>query len=136
MNARVLAVYDRSILGDLAVETALQFSRTHDVDELHVLAIAVSSGDVTQRRVLNDDLLAFARLGQRQGVVVDGCVIDMPDAERMATEIRQRKIDHLVIARPASVENHLESHNAITDLLDEAAKATGITAITVREELA
>ena len=132
MNARVVAVYDRSILGDLAVEAALQFARTHDVAELHILAIAASSADATQREVLNDDLLAFARLGQRQGLIVDGCVIDMPDAERMVTEIRQRKIDHLVIAEPAGVENH----NAMTDLLGEAAKTTGITTIVVREELA
>ena len=132
MNARVLAVYDRSNLGDLAVETALQFARTHDVDELHVLAIAASPDNVTQYGMLNDDLLAFARLGQRQGVVMNGCVIDMPDAERMATEIRERKIDHLVIVEPAGGENH----SVISDLLEEAAKATGITTIVVREELA
>ena len=131
MNARVLAVYDRSILGDLAVEAALQFARSHDVAELHFLAIAASSADATQCEVLTDDLLAFARLGQRQGLVVDGCVIDMPDAECMATEIRQRKIDHVLIAEPAGVGNH----NAITDLLGEAAKVTGITPIVVHEEV-
>jgi regulator of RNase E activity RraA len=131
MNARVLAVYDRSILGDLAIETALQYSRTHDVAELHILAIAASPGDVTQWAVLNDDLRAFARLGQRQGVVVDGCVLDMPDVERMTTEIRQRKIDHLIIAEPADAENR----RVMADLLDKAAKATGIATIVVREEL-
>ena len=132
MNARVLAVYDRSILGDLAVESALQFARTHNVDELHVLAIAMSPDNVTQYGMLNDDLQAFARLGQRQGVVMYGSVIDMPDAERMATEIRQRNIDHLIIAEPADGENH----SVISELLGEAAKATGITTIVVREELA
>ena len=129
MNARVLAVYDGSILGHVVVEATLQFFRTHDVEALHVLAIAVSPGDVMQRRVLNDDLLAFARLCQRQGVVVDGCVIDMPDAERMATEIRQRKIGHSVIAEPAGMEND----SAIAGLLDEAAMTTGITTVVVRE---
>ena len=132
MNARVLAVYDRSNLGDLAVEAAFQFAHNHYVDELHVLAIATSPGNETQRGMLNDDLMAFARQGQRQGVVMNGCVIDIPDAEHMATEIRQRKIDHLVIAEPAVGENH----SVIADLLDEAAKATGVTTIVVREELA
>ena len=130
MNARVLAIYDRSNLGDLAVEAALQFARSHDVSELHVMAIDASPGDATQRELLNDDLLAFARLGQRHGVVVDGCVIDMPDAERMEREIRQRKIDHLVIAESADKADH----GAIAGMLGIAARATGVNTIVVREE--
>ncbi|MEO7067259.1 MAG: hypothetical protein ABI114_10155 [Rhodanobacter sp.] len=132
MNVRVLAVYDRSVLGDLTVEAALRFSRTHDVAEMHILAIVAAPDSAIERGLMNDDLLAFARLGQRQGVVVDGCVIATLDAERVATEIRQRKIDDLIIAEPVGLENH----SAITELLDEAAKATGITTIVVREEVA
>lgn len=130
MTTRVLAVYDRSSHGDLAIEAAFQFARTHSGTELYFLAIPTKPDDMRQRETLHDDLLAFIRVGQHLDLPVDGAVIDMPDAERMATEIRQRKIDHLVIAEPAGEKNQ----HAFADLLDKAAKATGIATIVVHEE--
>jgi len=130
MKARVLAVYDRSPLGDLAIEAALRFAGSHDVAVLHILAVPGLPGDAVQREALNDDLLAFARLGLRLEVVVDGGVIDVLDAERLMAEMQQREIDHLVIAKPAGAD----ANTAIGRMLDAAAEAAGIATLVVREE--
>jgi len=130
MKARVLAVYDRSPLGDLAIEAALRFAGTHDVAVLHILAVPELPGDAGQRETLNDDLLAFARLGLKRQVVVDGSVIDVLDTERLMAEMRRREIDHLIIAKPAGSD----ADTAIGRMLDAAAEAAGIATIVVREE--
>lgn len=131
MTARILTAYDRSPLGDLAVEAAFQLARSQETAELHVLAIPALPGDAGQCETLYDDLLVFARLGRRFGVAVDGIVIlQSPDVQSIATEIRQRRIDRLIIAKPAGSGGE----TAIGRLLDAAAEATGIATIVVRED--
>lgn len=130
MTARILVAYDRPPLGDLAVEAAFTLARSLGVAELHVLAIPAISGAVGHRETLYDDLIAIARLGQRFGVAVDGIVMQSPDVQRIATEIRLRRIDRLVIAKPAGCNGG----TAIGQLLDAAAEATGVDTIVVRED--
>ena len=79
MTARILALYDRSPLGDLAVESAFQFARGHDAAALVVLAVPEVSGDAGQREVLHDDLLIFVRLGQRQCALFGAHILQIAD---------------------------------------------------------
>jgi nucleotide-binding universal stress UspA family protein len=130
MTTRILAVYDRSPLGNLAVETAFHVACSNDDAVLHVLAISTTSSDAEQRETLDDDLLAFVQVGRRLGVAVDGAVMDMPDTERFVTEMRQRQINHLVIAKPAGQDGG----TAISRMLDDAATSTGTVTTVVREE--
>jgi nucleotide-binding universal stress UspA family protein len=129
MTERILVAYDRSSLGDLAVETALQLARERTGTELHVLAISQAAGDVPLREQLNDDLVAFAHLGRRLGVAVDGTVLVAPDVECIATELTQRRIDRVVIARPAAPAGD----TAIDRLMDAAAGAAGVDTVVVRD---
>lgn len=129
MTIRILAVYDRTPLGHLAVETAFQAACSKAEAELHVLAVSTTPGDAEQNETLHDDLVAFAQVSRRLGVLMDGAIVDAPDTERIMTEIRQRKIDRLVIARPAAPT----PDTAIDRLLDAAAKTTGIAVLEVRD---
>lgn len=129
MTSRILAVFDGTPLGHLAVETAFQAACSKTEAELYVLAVPVTPGDTEQNETLHDDLLAFAQVGRRLGVLVDGTVTDVADAERIVNEIRQRKIDRVVIARPAPPD----PDTAMNQLLDMAAKTTDIATIEVRD---
>jgi hypothetical protein len=129
MTERILVAYDRSSLGDLAVETALQLARERTGTELHVLAISQAAGNLPLREQLNDDLVAFVHLGRRLGVAVDGTVLVAPDAECIATELTQRRIDRVVIARPASPAGD----TVIDRLMDAAAAAAGVDTVVVRD---
>lgn len=131
MTARILALYDRSPLGDLAVESAFQFARGHDAAALVVLAVPEVSGDAGQREVLHDDLLIFVRLGQRLGIAVDGELVDAPDAARLALEMRRWRVDHAIIVKPAKDDG--DAMGRMRDL-DAAAGAVGVTTIVVQEE--
>lgn len=132
MTTRILAVYNRSPLGDLAVETAFQFARTCDAAALIVLAVPEAPGDAKQREVLHDDLLLFVHLGQRLGIAVDGEMIDAPNAEQLALEILRRRVDHVIIVEPA--EKGGGGTAEYMSALDTAAGATAATTIVVREE--
>lgn len=132
MTTRILAIYERSPLGDLAVENALQFARTCDEAVLTVLAIPEVSGDAGQRETLHDDLLLFVHLGQRFGIAVDGELIDAPDAERFALEMRRWRIDHVIIVESAG-KGGGNAMNCMS-ALKAAADAAGATMIVVREE--
>ncbi|GLQ99019.1 universal stress protein [Dyella mobilis] len=122
MPTQILALYDRSALGDLAVETAFQAAREQATAALHLLAIPSVADDAAQCERLSDDLIAFARIGQRYGIVLDGAVIVEPTVERITTEVRARKINLLVIAKPASQRGSTE----LSRLLDAVAHVTGI----------
>ncbi|KRE89031.1 hypothetical protein ASG87_05650 [Frateuria sp. Soil773] len=132
MTTRILALYDRSPLGDLAVETAFQFARGCDAAALVVLAVSGIPVEAKQREVLHDDLLLFVHLGQRLGIAVDGEVIDAPNAERLSLEMLRWRVDHAVIVEPAAKDG--ESAMQRMRDLDAAAGATGVTTIVVREE--
>lgn len=129
MTERILAAYDRSSLGDLAVETALQIARERAAAELHVLAISQAAGNLPLGEQLNDDLIAFTHLGQRFGVAVDGTVLMAPDVASVAAELTRRRIDRVVIARPAAPAGDA----AIDRLMDAAAAAAGVATIEVHE---
>jgi hypothetical protein len=129
MTERILVAYDRSSFGDLAVETALQLARERADAELHVLAIAQAAGNLSLREQLNDDLIAFAHLGRRFGVAVEGAVLVAPDAECIATELTRRRIDRVVVARPAPPAGDTE----VDRLLDAAAAIAGVDTVVVRD---
>lgn len=128
MTIRILAVFDRTPLGHLAVETAFQSACSKAQAEVHVLAIPTTPGDAEQQEALHDDLVAFAQVGRRLGVLMDGAIVEAPDTARIVAEIRQRKIDRLVIAKPA----RQTPDTAIDRLLDAAANVAGISTLVVR----
>lgn len=132
MTTRILTVYDRTSLGDLAVETAFQFARTCDAAELIVLAVPEVPGDAGQRASLNDDLLMFVHLGRRLGIAVDGELIDAPNSERFALEMRRWRIDHVIIVEPAGKDGG--SAMRCMPALDAAAGMAGVTTMVVRDE--
>lgn len=132
MTTRILAVYDRTSLGDLAIETAFQFARTCDAAEVIVLAVPEVPGNAGQHASLNDDLLTFVHLGRRLGIAVDGELIDAPDSERFALEMRRWRIDHVIIVEPAGQDGR--SAMGCMPALDAAAGVAGVTTIVVREE--
>jgi nucleotide-binding universal stress UspA family protein len=119
---QILALYDRSALGDLAVETAFQIAREQASASLHVLAVPSVTDDAMQCERLADDLIAFVRIGQRYGIALDGDVVSEPSIQRIADEVRKRKINLIVIAKPEGQESHTE----ISRLLDAVVLATGI----------
>jgi len=125
---QILALYDRSALGDLAVETAFQLAREQSTAALHVLAVPSVTDDATQCERLADDLLAFARIGQRYGIALDGDVLADPSIERVADEVRKRKINLIVIAKP----DDLGADTEISRLLDAVVRDTGVPATVVR----
>ena len=132
MTTRILAVYDRSPLGDLSVETALRFARTCDEAELIVLAVPDASASAGQRETLHDDLLLFVHLGQRFGIAVDGELVDAPDAERFVVEMRRWRIDRVIVVEPAGQGGG--SLMKYMPALDVAAGVVGAITIVAREE--
>ncbi|GAB2583025.1 universal stress protein [Dyella jejuensis] len=127
VTTQILVLYDRSALGDLAVETGFQVAREQADATLHVLAVPGIADDAMQCERLADDLIAFARIGQRYGIALDGDVMAEPSVERINAEIRKRKIDRIITAKP----DGQEGDNEISRLLDAVVQSTGIPAIVV-----
>jgi len=130
MTVHILAVYDRSSFGDLAVETAFELARDETAGVLHVLAISAVPKSVSQHEQLTDDLIAFARIGQQVGLTVEGSILETPSVERLVEEIRNRQIDHLVIVQPAGQG----VDTTISRVLEAAAAAAGVATTVVRGE--
>jgi hypothetical protein len=124
---QILALYDRSALGDLAVETAFQLAGEQSVAGLHILAVTSAGDDAAERETLADDLIMFARIATRHGVALDGAVIGQPTLERLTEEVRKRRIDHLVIAKPLSPHDGTD----ISRLLETVAHDMGLPATVV-----
>jgi len=112
----------------LAVETAFQVAREQTAAVLHILAVPSVADDATHCERLHDDLIAFARISQRYGIALDGELIVEPSVERITEEIRKRKINLIVIAKPAGKDSSSE----LSRLLDTVSQATGVPATVVR----
>lgn len=98
MVERLLVPYDASFCADRAVEHAMQLARAWNAT-LFVVALAPAGADGAQANgQLMDDLVAFARLGRRLGVDVDGSYLKKPNEALIRQLIDSHHIDHLVIA--------------------------------------
>jgi nucleotide-binding universal stress UspA family protein len=101
MAERILVPYDRSVCADTAVEAALRLAREQNAS-LYVLAMTPdepeTTGPIPVASQLNDDLIAFVRLGSQMGVRVDGSYLEAPTVELIREAMVTHRIDHLVVA--------------------------------------
>lgn len=98
MAERVLVPYDATPCADQAVEYALRLAQEWNAS-LYVVALAPANADTHPRSSqLMDDLVAFAHLGRRLGIDVDGSFLDTPDQGVLKQLIASHRIDHLVVA--------------------------------------
>ena len=107
MAERILVPYDRSVCADTAVEAALRLAREQNAS-LYVLAMTPDEPDTTGpipvASLLNDDLIAFMRLGSQMGVRVDGSYLESPTVEQIREAMVTHGIDHLVVANCETLE--------------------------------
>lgn len=98
MAERVLVPYDASFCADRAVEHALQLAHAWNAS-LYVVALASAhvDGPAAGNRLM-DDLIAFAHLGRRLGVEVDGSFLESPSTPVLKQLMASHRIDHLVVA--------------------------------------
>lgn len=98
MAERLLVAYDASLCADRAVEHAMQLARTWNAS-LYVAALAPPGAKGTAVGAqLMDDLIAFAHLGRRFGIDVDGSFVDSPNEVVLKQLMTSHQIDHLVVA--------------------------------------
>jgi len=98
MTERVLVLYDATPCADQAVEHALRLAQEWNAS-LYVVALApTDDGTHSRSSQLMDDLVAFAHLGRRLGIDVDGSFLDAPDQGVLEQLIASHRIDHLVMA--------------------------------------
>ncbi|PWK89729.1 universal stress protein [Fulvimonas soli] len=105
-GGHILVLYDGSPDTDRAVEHALTLARQRSA-RLFVLAVAPHSANAgaaaSARVALTDDLIAFARLGRRLGVEVDGSCLDQPDRGIVEQVIASHRIDRVVLPKADGV---------------------------------
>lgn len=124
MTVHILVVHDGSAPADVAVEAALDLAGEFPERSLFVLKILQSSADPLSRRNAEDDLMSFAKLGQRLGIEVDGELTEDLSLENLARVLRQRRISHLVIG-------HASYPDAATPLVELLLKAAAICGVEV-----
>ncbi|MEW9570400.1 universal stress protein [Rhodanobacter sp. Si-c] len=110
-TGHILVLYDGSPGTDGAVEHALALARQVPA-RLFVLAVAPTGATPSTRTSLTDDLIAFARLGRRLGVEVDGSCLDEAAHDVVEQVIASHGIDRVVLPGTDSA-----SKSPIADLL-------------------
>jgi nucleotide-binding universal stress UspA family protein len=122
MITRILVAYDGSNAAGDGFETALQLASDNKASVYVVGAARQPEDGPASRERLNDDLVAFARLGKRFGIAVDGCVLENASPPRVAELIKTQNIDHVRVPKPADGG----APAALTDLLTSAAQLTNV----------
>lgn len=104
MDSRFLVAYDRSSLGDFAVEEGLRMAKEAGAG-LYVLGLGgepapgTPGWGLSQQDRLHEDLISIFHLGQRLGVDVDGSVPTQPTIADVRGVIRAENISRVVVAR-------------------------------------
>lgn len=104
MESRFLVAYDRSALGDLAVEEGLRLAKEAGA-RLYILGLwdepaeRASGWGLSAQDRLHDDLISIFHLGQRLGVEVDSLVLAQPTVSDVRGVMRTEKISRVVVAR-------------------------------------
>ncbi|MHB8310513.1 MAG: hypothetical protein ACYDCY_08885 [Metallibacterium sp.] len=128
-KSTVMIAYDRSKISDMSFEEGIRIARESN-SSLYITGICSKHQvlrdrpwDITPFDLMQDDLIALFKIGQSNGVNVDGKILIDPSILDVAELITRVRATRIVCVRTHEA-NGKSAKN--TDLLVGAAQATGV----------